>query len=250
MYDIARQGRGRQGRVSKYPHIPEATVARLSVYSRYLAQLVNGGIHTVSSEEIATAVGVTAATVRKDLSFFGDFGTRGVGYRVTELHERLLEILGLTAPQPVVIVGAGKLGSALATYRGFSERGFPIKGLFDVDSAKVGRRLGGIEVYHLSRLPEIVAATGAVIGLICVPLDQAQEVASALVAAGIKGIINFSPRPVTVPADVKLRQVDLSVNLDLLSFLLTRREARLPAAQGGFFNGRDEAATTGGAWRR
>lgn len=247
MYDTLHGKRGNQGRFQKYPHIPEAAVARLSVYSRYLAQLASGGIHTVSSDEIARAVGVTAATVRKDLSFFGDFGTRGVGYRVAELHERLLEILGLTAPQPVVIVGAGKLGSALATYHGFPERGFPIKALFDVDSAKVGRRLGGIEVYHLSRLPEIASATGAVIGLICVPFDQAQEVANALVAAGVKGIINFSPRPVTAPPGVEVRQVDLSVNLDLLSFQLTRRRVGLAAAHSGFFSGQEEGAATGAA---
>lgn len=205
--------------------ISEATVARLSMYSRFLARAHKDGIVTISSAEISKSVGVSAAAVRKDLSFFGEFGTRGVGYSVRELQNCLLEILGLTAPWPTVIVGAGKLGSALAMYDGFHERGFHIQAIFDNDQEKVGRKLNGIEIYPTNRLTEIIKVTQATIAIICVPADQAQNVADALVKAGIRGILNFTSAPLVVPDDVVLRNVDLSVNLELLSFSLTLRQS-------------------------
>ncbi|MBC7347549.1 MAG: redox-sensing transcriptional repressor Rex [Clostridia bacterium] len=205
--------------------IPEATVVRLSVYSRYLDQVDKRGLTTISSGEIAKGVGVSAAQVRKDLAYFGEFGTRGVGYNVKELHGHIMKILGLTATWPVVIVGAGNLGTALSMYGGFRERGFHIRAIFDNDPAKIGYRLDGIEIYHINRLPEIVKATRATIGIICVPADQAQEVANALVEAGIRGILNFAPRLVLVPEHVELRNVDLSVNLEVLSFNLALRRS-------------------------
>lgn len=203
--------------------IPEATVMRLSIYSRYLTQVDKLGLTTISSGEIAKGVGVSAAQVRKDLAYFGEFGTRGVGYNVKELNGHIKKILGLTSPWSVVLVGAGNLGSALAMYGGFLERGFHIRAIFDNDPAKVGYKLNGIEIYHIDRLPEIVKATQATIGIICVPADRAQDVANALVDAGIRGILNFAPRLVLVPDHVELRNVDLSVHLEVLSFNLGLR---------------------------
>lgn len=201
--------------------IPQATVARLSLYSRFLAQAQKNGITTVSSEEIARGVGVSAAMVRKDLSFVGTFGIRGVGYNVRELHRYLLKILGLTAPWPTIIVGAGKLGSALAAYDGFRERGFQIRAIFDIDPEKVGHKLNGIEIYSLDRLSEIIKATKASIAIICVPANRAQSVADDLVRAGIRGILNFAPSPLVVPPEVVLCHADLLMNLELLSFRLS-----------------------------
>ncbi|MCR4420520.1 MAG: redox-sensing transcriptional repressor Rex [Clostridia bacterium] len=207
----------------KNPKIPEATVVRLSIYSRYLARLEQQGVPTVSSGEIAQAVGVSAAQVRKDLAYFGEFGTRGVGYGVKTLNAQILKILGLSTPWSVVVVGVGNLGSALASYRGFARRGFLIRALFDRDPAKVGRILNGLPVYGLERLPEVVRQVGASIGVICVPADQAQPVADLLVAAGIRGILNFAPQYISVPEPVLVRNVDLSVHLEVLSFGLVRR---------------------------
>lgn len=207
----------------KNPKIPEATVMRLSTYSRYLNQALKRGITTISSGEIAKGVGVSAAQVRKDLAYFGEFGTRGVGYNVRELNQQILKILGLTSPWVTVLVGAGNLGRALATYRGFFERGFHIRAVFDKDPARVGQKLDGVEIYPVERLEEVTRQLGASIGIICVPADQAQQVADALVAAGIRGILNFAPQHLMVPEYVELRNVDLSVNIEMLSFSLAWR---------------------------
>lgn len=200
--------------------IPEATIIRLSVYSRFLAQVKRRGIITISSGEIANGVGVSSAQVRKDLAYFGEFGTRGVGYNVGELYGHLMKILGLTTQWQVVIVGAGKLGSALTMYAGFAERGFKVVGVLDNDPRKIGQRLEGIEIASVSRLADIVAANQAEIGIIAVPADEAQEVANSMVQAGIRAILNFSPRVLVVPDEIVVRNVDLSVNLEILSFYL------------------------------
>ncbi|MGD9797009.1 MAG: redox-sensing transcriptional repressor Rex [Acidimicrobiia bacterium] len=199
-------------------HIPDATVARLPVYLRCLYELVEGRVETVSSERLAQLAGVNAAKVRKDLSYLGSYGTRGVGYDVRYLVFNISRELGLTQDWPVVIVGIGNLGHALAGYGGFGERGFPVAALLDADPARVGERIGGLTVRHVDELPEVVAEVGIAVGVVATPADGAQEVVDALVAAGIRSILNFAPAMVSVPAHVYLRKVDLALELQILSF--------------------------------
>lgn len=201
--------------------IPEATVVRLSIYSRQLHYLKDAGVETVSSEEIANSVGVSSAQVRKDLAYFGEFGTRGVGYRVEELLGYLTKILGLDQKWNIVIIGAGKLGSALALYQGFRERGFSIRAILDSDEKKVGECLADIVIEPISLLEARVKEHEINIGIITVPAVNAQDVTDGLVNAGVSAILNFSPRVLKVPADIILRNVDLSVNLKVLSFNLS-----------------------------
>jgi len=201
--------------------IPEATVIRLSIYSRQLHYLKDAGVETVSSEEIANSVGVSSAQVRKDLAYFGEFGTRGVGYKVEELLGYLTKILGLDQQWNIVIVGAGKLGSALALYQGFRERGFAISAILDSDENKVGESLDDIVIEPMDVLESRVKEHGINIGIITVPAMNAQDVTDLLVQAGVNAILNFSPRVLKVPADIILRNVDLSVNLKVLSFNLS-----------------------------
>lgn len=203
--------------------IPEATVIRLSIYSRQLHLLKDEGVETVSSEEIAESVGVSSAQVRKDLAYFGEFGTRGVGYRVDELLGHLTKILGLDQQWNIAIVGAGKLGSALAVYQGFRERGFAIKAVIDNDPDRVGQRLADLTVEPLEMLTNRVKDFRVNIGIVTVPASAAQAVTDLLVNAGVGAILNFSPRVLKVPADIVLRNVDLSVNLKVLSFNLSYR---------------------------
>jgi len=200
--------------------IPEATVMRLSVYSRYLFQLLDEDVKTVSSDEVARGVGVSSAQVRKDLAYFGEFGTRGVGYNVEDLYSQLMKILGLNQRWNIIIVGAGKLGSAFALYQGFIDRGFSIKAILDIDENRIGQELDGVEIEPLELLNNRVKEHKVDIGVITVPAVAAQDVTDKLVAAGIKAILNFSPSILKVPADVVLRNVDLSVNLEVLSFNL------------------------------
>ncbi|MFA7077163.1 MAG: redox-sensing transcriptional repressor Rex [Syntrophomonas sp.] len=201
--------------------IPEATVVRLSIYSRQLHYLREAGTETVSSEEIANSVGVSSAQVRKDLAYFGEFGTRGVGYRVDELLGYLTKILGLDKQWNIAIVGAGKLGSALALYQGFRERGFAIRAVLDIDEQKVGQKLADVDIEPLDVLEARVKEHGINIGIITVPALNAQAVTDRLTASGVAAILNFSPRVLKVPADTILRNVDLSVNLKVLSFNLS-----------------------------
>lgn len=200
--------------------IPEATVMRLSIYSRYLHQLMGEGVETISSGEIAQGVGVSSAQVRKDLAYFGEFGTRGVGYKVEELYGHLMKILGLDRNWNIIIIGAGKLGSALALYQGFADRGFNISAILDVDPDRIGNRLGNVEVEQLELLEKRVTESNISIGVVTVPAGVAQDVTDKLVNAGVKAILNFSPRVLRVPNDIILRNVDLSVNLEVLSFNL------------------------------
>jgi redox-sensing transcriptional repressor len=205
----------------KIQKIPEASIVRLSVYSRHLARLDQKGIVTTSSGEIADGVGVSPAQVRKDLAYFGEFGTRGVGYNVKDLHRHILKILGLTNYWPVVLIGAGNLGTALCLYRGFRERGFRIVGVFDQDPQKQGQPLGDLEILPLDKLEQVIRENEAKMGIITVPSDFAQEIANLLVKYGIKAILNFAPRAITVPENVELRNVDLAVNLEVLTFKLS-----------------------------
>lgn len=205
--------------------IPEATVARLPVYLRALASLAEGGHETISSDALALAAGVNSAKVRKDLSHLGSYGTRGVGYDVNYLVHQISRELGLTQDWSVVIVGVGNLGHALANYGGFAERGFRIAALVDADRRRVGEELGGLEVRHIDDLEEIVKEAGASIGVIATPAHAAQEVCDKLVNAGVTSILNFAPVVLNVPTGVDLRKVDLSIELQILSFHEQRKAA-------------------------
>lgn len=202
--------------------IPEATVARLPVYLRVLLDLAEAKTATISSERLAELAGVNAAKVRKDLSYLGSYGTRGVGYDVDYLLYQMSRELGLTTDAPVVIVGLGNLGHALANYAGFTARGFPILALVDADTGKVGSKLSGRTVRHVDDLPELVRGHPEVIGIIATPAHVAQEVADRLVAAGVTSILNFAPAVLVVPDGVLLRKVDLSVELQILRFYQQR----------------------------
>ena len=200
--------------------IADSTVRRLSLYLRYLEEFETEGQATVSSEALATRGGTTSAQVRKDLSFFGSFGKRGLGYPVAELGTRLRDILGLSRRYRLVVVGAGKIGSALAQYRGFRQRGFDIVALFDNDGEKVGKLYDGVAVRDVADLDAVLEAEQPDIGVIVVPGDQAQAVAERLVRGGVKAILNFAPAPLQVPDDVSLKNVNLALELEALSFAL------------------------------
>jgi redox-sensing transcriptional repressor len=200
-------------------------VARLPLYYRALLETADQEIGTVSSERLAELAGVNAAKVRKDLSYLGSYGTRGVGYDVDFLLHEISRELGLTHDWPVAIVGMGNLGQALANYRGFGARGFRIVALVDTDTAKVGRRIGDLTIDALDDLPRITGERGIAIGMIAVPAAAAQEVADRLVDAGVRSILNFAPTVVTAPDDVSLRKVDLAIELQILSFYQQRRAA-------------------------
>lgn len=203
--------------------IPEATVVRLPVYQRILADLLEGGITTVSSEELAERAGVNAAKVRRDFSLFGSFGTRGTGYDAAFLAAQIEHALGADRDWPVVIVGMGNLGRALANSDGFHSYGFRVSGVYDVDPAVVGAAVGGTTVQHLDQLVDATAV--APIGVIATPASAAQSVADILVAAGAEAILNFAPRVLVVPGPVLVRNVDLSIELQAVSFFLARRPA-------------------------
>ena len=209
-------GLGSAGRNPR--RIPEATVARLPVYLRSLLEMADAHIVTISSERLAEMAGVNAAKVRKDLSYLGSYGTRGVGYDVQFLLVQINRVLGLTQDWPVVIVGIGNLGHALANYKGFSARGFRIAALVDADRSKVGEVVAGLPVRHLDELPEIATEQTIAIGIVATPAGSAQEVADLLVAAGVTSILNFAPAVISVPRGVSLRKVDLSIELQILSF--------------------------------
>ena len=211
--------------------IPEATVARLPLYHRGLLDLARAKAATVSSEELAELAGVNAAKVRKDLSYLGTYGIRGVGYDVENLLHQIGRELGLTENWPVVIVGIGNLGRALATYGGFSARGFRIAALLDSDPSKHGQRLGDLTVRPTSDLASVVDSHEVAIGIIATPASAAQDVADQMVAAGITSILNFSPVLLAVPEDIAVRRVDLAVELQILSFHQHHR--RQGGADGG-----------------
>jgi redox-sensing transcriptional repressor len=203
--------------------IPEATVARLPLYYRALLDAAEREVATISSERLAELAGVNAAKVRKDLSYLGSYGTRGVGYDVEYLLHEISRELGLTREWPVAIAGVGNLGRALANYRGFGARGFRVVALLDADPAIVGRRIGDLAVEPMADLDRLVAERSIAIGIIATPAHVAQEVADRLVAAGVTAVLNFAPVLVTVPDGVSLRKVDLAIELQILSFYQLRR---------------------------
>lgn len=204
--------------------IPEATVSRLSVYSRYLTGVEEQGIINISSGEIAEGVGGTPAQVRKDLAYFGEFGTRGVGYNVKQLNHEIMGILGLKKGWNMILIGAGNLGSALSQYRGFQARGFNIVAVFDNDMNKVGLKLNGLPIYAVNQMAEFVDKNDISIGIITVPSEYAQDIADILVETkSIKGILNFAPVVLTIPEEIEVRNVDLSVNLEVLSYNIEKK---------------------------
>lgn len=201
--------------------IAESTVRRLSMYLRYLEDLDTRGQQTASSDELAHLCGTTPAQVRKDLSFFGSFGKRGLGYPVHELTAHLREILGLEREWKVIIVGAGKIGAALANYRGFRQRGFTIVGVYDNDPKKVGQPWGEAIVRSMDELPRDVAREEASIAVLAIPSENAQAVVDLVVNAGVRAILNFAPAQITVPPQVSLKSVNMAMELEGLSFALT-----------------------------
>jgi len=200
--------------------IPDATIGRLSLYSRYLSEADEKGITTVSSQNIAQATGVTPAQVRKDLAYFGEFGTRGVGYNSRELYNYIMKILGLDKRWSIAIIGAGNLGRALSQYKGFQQRGFDVKCIFDNDPKKIGKKLANIDIYSINSLEEKIKELNINLGIIAVPASAAQGVADKLVSAGIKGIINFAPINISVEDNIILRRVDLAAQLEYLTYYL------------------------------
>lgn len=204
--------------------ISESTVRRLSLYLRFLEEFEERGLTTISSDELAARGGTTSAQVRKDLSFFGSFGKRGLGYSVAELSSRLRRILGLERQWRVVIIGAGKIGAALAQYNGFRQRGFEIVAVYDNDPAKIGRKVDGIPIRPMETLAEDTRRSPADIAVIAVPGHAAQVVADLVVRAGIRAIMNFAPQQLHLPDHVALKTVNMAMELEGLSFALTNRE--------------------------
>ena len=205
-------------------HIADSTVRRLSTYLRFLEEFEARGLATISSDELARQGGTTSAQVRKDLSFFGSFGKRGLGYSVPELAGRIREILGLGREWRVIIIGAGKIGAALAQYHGFRERGFTILAAYDANPEKVGRTLEGIEVRDIDRLEKDVQRERPDIAVLTVPAVAAQALLDRVVKTGIKAVLNFAPTQLQAPSDVAVKTVNMAMELEGLSYALTNRD--------------------------
>ena len=210
--------------------VSEPTIGRLSVYLRLLLELGEAGVRTVSSEELASRSGTTAAQVRKDLSLFGTFGKRGLGYSVAELVSRLRSILGLEKPWRVALVGAGRIGAALFGYENFRRQGFHIEAVFDADPEKVGQRWNGLVVEADEEMEASLRSRGIEIAVVAVPARAAQAVVNRLVAAGIRGILNFAPTQLDVPGGVVVKTVDMALEMEGLSYALSREERASGAA--------------------
>ncbi|MEV4240364.1 MULTISPECIES: redox-sensing transcriptional repressor Rex [unclassified Nocardia] len=208
--------------------IPQATVARLATYLRVLAMLADDGVAIVSSEELAVAAGVNSAKLRKDLSFLGPNGVRGVGYDVAKLRTRIEDVLGLSQGHRVVLVGAGNLGRALVGYGGFRRRGFTVVGMFDNHPEVIGRSVAGLVVRDVADLAPAIDALKPTIGVLTVPDAAAQDVCDLLVASGLQSILSFAPCELTAPETVEVRRVDLAVELQMLSFETARNAPPLP----------------------
>ncbi|HEX8510400.1 MAG TPA: redox-sensing transcriptional repressor Rex [Propionibacteriaceae bacterium] len=204
---------------------PDATVARLPVYLRALNALADRGIDTVSSGALAEAAGVNSAQLRKDLSYLGSYGTRGVGYDVAYLRFQLGREVGSTSQWPVVIVGIGNLGTALANYSGFTSRGFRVVALLDPSPALIGRQIHGLAICDLSDLEHVVTATGAVIAVLATPAEAAQQVCDRLVRVGVTSILNFASTVLVVPEGIHVRKVDLGQELQILAYHEQRKAA-------------------------
>ncbi len=218
--------------------IPQATVARLATYLRVLAMLADDGVAIVSSEELAVAAGVNSAKLRKDLSFLGPNGVRGVGYDVAKLRTRIEDVLGLSQGHRVVLVGAGNLGRALVGYGGFRRRGFTVVGMFDNHPEVIGRSVAGLVVRDVADLAADIEALKPTIAVLTVPDDAAQDVCDLLVASGVQSILSFAPCELTAPETVEVRRVDLAVELQMLSFETARNAPPLPEVAHAVSSGR------------
>ena len=212
----------------KSEKISELTTNRLSVYLRCLNLLADAGIKTISSQALADQFNLNSAQIRKDLAYFGEFGTRGVGYSVDELRRHLTEILGLDAPHRVGIVGAGNLGTALANYQGFAASNFTVVALFDNDRAKIGRRVGPaqIQVYDVRRVARVVRDERIDVAVIAVPARVAQRVLNQVMSAGIKAVLNFAPVRLHARLGVKVKTMDLTISLESLSYYLAQPQVQ------------------------
>ena len=199
-------------------HIPETTVARLPTYLQALVDATDRGVATLSSEELASAVGMNSAKVRKDLSYLGTYGTRGVGYEVAALAREIAAALGIVEDRPVVLLGVGNLGRALASYGGFERRGFRVVALFDVDPVVVGQQVAGRPVCALDELEDVLEVHGVTMAILAIPAAHAQPMADRLVSAGIRSLLSFAPTHLKVPEHVTVRWVDLATELQILSF--------------------------------
>jgi len=220
----------------RFDAVPAPAVRRLSLYLRELELLLANGRETISSKELGTALGYTDAQVRKDLAYFGQFGHPGIGYRVNELIARIRSILGTDRMWKALVVGAGNLGHALASYRGFLKKGFQIVAMFDNDPSRVGEEIGGppgLKIQPFDELPHTVRELNIELGIIAVPTEAAQRVADQLVVAGIKGIFNFAPTSISVPDRVPVVTVDLSVHLEQLAFRISTYNVSAASRQMG-----------------
>jgi redox-sensing transcriptional repressor len=202
------------------PEIPRKTIYRLSLYLRCLQRLKSNAIRTVSSEALAKAAGVKSTQLRKDLTYFGQFGTRGLGYDVEQLSKMISDLLGTTSLQPVILVGIGNLGLALLSYKGFEQEGFEIVAAFDLDVSRKRDKSDATPIYSMDRLAEIVEKRGVKMAIITVPAAAAQEVANQLIDAGIVGILNFAPIVLHVPDEVMVNNVNLAIELENLSYFI------------------------------
>lgn len=220
--------RARTGRV-----VPDATVARLATYFRVLGGFRDGLAVTVSSDELAAAAGVNSAMLRKDLSYLGSYGIRGVGYDVVTLTEEIARVLGLTVHRSVALIGVGNLGQALAGYDGFASRGFRIAALLDADPARIGSKIRGLIVQDVAHLASVVRRENITIAVLALPAAAAQEVCDRLVEAGVASILNFAPVVLSVPDHVDVRKVDLAAELQILSFHENRKASVTRRVQAG-----------------
>jgi redox-sensing transcriptional repressor len=211
--------------------VPESTVGRLSLYLRLLRELSERGVGTLSSEELAERAGTTAAQVRKDLSFFGTFGKRGLGYSVPELVRALRSILGLERSWRVALIGAGKIGTALLGYQDLRKQGFVIEAVFDNDPAKIGRRWNDLVIRNATELEDALA-TGIDIAIVAVPADAAQGIVDRVTKAGVHAVLNFAPTRLTVPEDVTLKTVNMAAELEGLSYALVNQVWRASGTEG------------------
>lgn len=205
--------------------ISRATVDRLPLYFRTLKLSQEEGLEIISSDELGRKIGVTPEQIRKDLSAFGGFGKKGVGYYVQELMRNIGEILGLNRTWNIAVVGVGHMGWALANYSNFSSQGFQIRAIFDIDEDKIGRYINEVEIFHIDNMKEIIQKCDIQIGIITVPVAHAQDMANRLVEAGVKGIWNFAPMKINVPANIYVVSEDLSIGLSSISYYLSRQNS-------------------------
>jgi redox-sensing transcriptional repressor len=205
--------------------IPAITINRLSIYYRCLNRLAETkagkNLKTISSHKISEITGINSTQVRKDLAYFGEFGRRGIGYPVDHLAKALREILGLNKAWNIIIVGAGNLGKALASYKGFEKKGFVIKGIFDFDSKKIGKQINNVPIYDIEKMEEFISGYKIKIGVIAVPADSAQYIMEKMIAGGIQSILNFAPISLSQFPGIRINNVDLSIELERLSYYLS-----------------------------